>query len=256
MTSLKPHLHLNSEMIMGAKYALLPGDPGRVPKIAAKLDHSMQLAFNREYCTYIGKSNGENVLVTSTGIGGPSTSIAIEELAQLGVNTYIRIGSTGAIQKHIGLKEVIVTSGSVRLDGASTHYAPIEYPAVSHYQVNGALIKASEELGIAAHVGVTVSSDSFYPGQERYDSYLGYVKRSLQGSMEEWQKLNALNYEMESATLLTMASIFGHRAGCVLGVIVNRTEQEQIRNDIIKEAEENAINVAIAAVSKIIDNDC
>ncbi len=255
MTALKPHLHLNSEMIMDAKYALLPGDPGRVPKIAERLEDSKQLAFNREYCTYIGKINGKSILVTSTGIGGPSTSIAVEELAQLGVNTYIRIGSTGAIQKRIGLRDVIITSGSVRLDGASVHYVPIEYPAVAHYQINNALLNASEELGIAAHVGVTVSSDTFYPGQERYDSHLGYVKRSLQGSMEEWQKLNALNYEMESATLLTMAGIFGHRAGCVLGVIVNRTEQEQIRSDIIKDAEENAINVAIGAIRKITSNE-
>ncbi len=254
MNKLLPHLGLNKKMIKGAKYAFLPGDPGRVPQIASRLSNPTQLAYNREYCSYMGNIKGQNILVTSTGIGGPSTSLAVEELAQLGVGTFIRIGSTGAIQKHIGLKEVVVTSGSVRLDGASTHYAPLEYPAVAHPNVINALVNASSVLDIVAHVGITASADTFYPGQERYDSYHGYVRRSLQGSMAEMQKINVLNYEMESATLLTMASVFGHQAGCVLGVIVNRTEQEGIKAEVVKEAEENAISVAVLAMEKLIEN--
>ena len=249
------HLDLDEDMIEGARYVFLPGDPGRVPLVASKLEDSCQLAFNREFCTYLGQLEGKKVLVTSTGIGGPSTSIAVEELAQLGVDTYIRIGSTGAIQKNIDLKEVVITSGSVRLDGASSHYAPIEYPAVAHHEVIKGLVSASEELGIKAHVGITASSDTFYTGQERYDSYLGYVRRSLQGSMEELQKLNVLNYEMESSTVLTMASIFGHRAGCVLGVVVNRTKQEEIDSLVIQKAEENAISVAVLAMKKLVKQE-
>ena len=246
------HLALHEEETSGAKYVFLPGDPGRVPLIASKLERSRKLAFNREYCTHLGQLEGENVLVTSTGIGGPSTSIAMEELAQLGVNTYIRIGSTGAIQEQIGVTELVISSGSVRLDGASFHYAPIEYPAVAHYEVVAALLNASDELNIKSHVGITACSDTFYPGQERYDSYAGYVRRSFQGSMAEWQKLNVLNYEMETAPVLTIASVFGHRAGCIMGVVVNRTKQESIDNDIVKLAEENAVSTAVLAMRKLI----
>ena len=246
------HLNLGEKQVKGARFAFLPGDPGRVPLIASRLDDSCQLASNREFCTYLGRLEGENVLVTSTGIGGPSTSIAIEELAQLGVDTFIRVGSTGAIQKNIGVKEVIITSGSVRLDGASSHYASIEYPAVAHYEIVKALAEASESLGISAHVGITASSDTFYPGQERYDSFSGYVKQSLQGSMAELQRMNVLNYEMESAAVLVLASVFKLRAGCVMGVVVNRTKQEKLDSEAIKEAENNAISVAISAMRKIV----
>ncbi len=248
------HLDLNEKIVKGARFAFLPGDPGRVPLIASRLDDSFQLASNREFCTYLGRLAGENVLVTSTGIGGPSTSIAIEELAQLGVDTFIRVGSTGAIQKNIGVKEIIITTGSVRLDGASSHYASIEYPAVAHHEVVQALVEASNNLGISAHVGITASSDTFYPGQERYDSYSGYVKRSLQGSMAEFQRMNVLNYEMESAAVLTMTSVFNLRAGCVMGVVVNRTSQEKIDGEAIKEAENNAISVAISAMRKLVSS--
>lgn len=246
------HLDLREEQIKEARYALLPGDPGRVPLVASKLEEPYKLAFNREYCTYLGRLEDENVLVTSTGIGGPSTSIAMEELAQLGVNTYIRIGSTGAIQKYINIKDLVISSGSVRLDGASFHYAPIEYPAVAHHEIVTALINAADELKIKSHVGITACSDTFYPGQERYDSYTGYVRRSFQGNMAEWKKLNVLNYEMETAPVLTIASVFGHRAGCVMGVVVNRNKQEKIDKDIVKEAEEYAVSTAVLAMRKLV----
>ena len=162
----------------------------------------------------------------STGIGGPSTSIAVEELAQLGVRTFLRVGTTGAIQPDIAVADVIVTTGSVRLDGASLHFAPLEYPAVAHFDCMTALVDAARELGHTVHVGITVASDTFYPGQERYDTVSGYVRRSLQGSRDEWAALHVLNYEMESATLFTMCAANGWRAGMVAGVLVNRTQQE------------------------------
>lgn len=214
------HLDLDEKKIEGARFAFLPGDPGRVEAIAKTFDpESREIANKREYRTYLGKMNGQSVLVTSTGIGGPSTSIAVDELAQLGVKTFIRIGTTGAIQKRIKVGDVIITSGSVRLDGTSTHYAPIEYPAVAGYEVLHALVEAANTTGISYHIGITASCDTFYPGQERYDSYSGYVIKRFQGSMEEWQKLNVLNYEMESAPLLTIAGALGLQAGCVTGVI-------------------------------------
>ncbi|MEK7699274.1 MAG: uridine phosphorylase, partial [Planctomycetota bacterium] len=134
------HLDLNNEKIQGARIALLPGDPFRSQIIAETISSAYKtgcekLAWKREFCTYIAGIKNQKILVTSTGIGGPSTSIAIDELAQLGVTTFLRVGTTGAIQEYIDIGDVIITSGSVRLDGASTHYAPIEYPAVAHHEV-------------------------------------------------------------------------------------------------------------------------
>ena len=231
----------------------MPGDLDRVPAIAETFDKkAVEIAHKREFRTYLGEINGENVLVTSTGIGSPSASIAIEELAQLGVKVFLRIGTSGAIQKGIGLGDVIITNAAVRLDGASIHYAPIEYPAVADFEVTSCLVEAAKSLGIRYHLGITASSATFYPGQERYETYSQYVLRELQGSLKEWQKLNVLNYEMESAILLTMSSVLGLKAGCVTGVVDNRTEEEKIKPKIVKEAEENATRVAIKAMKLLI----
>ena len=247
------HLGLSKRKTRGARFAFLTGPPERVPEIAKALNSkSRELAWIREFRTWSGKFRGEPVLVTSTGIGGPSTSIAIDELAQLGVKTFIRIGTTGAIQEDIEVGDVIITTGSVRLDGASTHYAPIEYPAVADYEVTHALVKAAKESGLKFRVGITASTDTFYPGQERYDSCSGYVVKRLQGSMKEWQKLHVLNYEMESSALLTIAAALGLKAGCVTGVVVNRTRREGIKQRDVKVVEENAITVAIKAIEFLI----
>ena len=146
------------------------------------------------------------MIVCSTGIGGPSTSIAVEELAQLGIRTFLRIGTTGAIQPHINVGDVLVTTASVRLDGASLHFAPMEFPAVADFECTTALVEAAKSVGATTHVGVTASSDTFYPGQERYDTFSGRVVSRFKGSMEEWQSMGVMNYEMESATLLTMCA--------------------------------------------------
>ena len=205
------HLGLTRDQLQGATLAILPGDPGRVSKIAERFDDPTPLAANREYTSYLGFTGGTPVVVCSTGIGGPSTSIAVEELAQLGVRTFLRVGTTGAIQPDIAVGDVIVTTGSVRMDGASLHFAPLEYPAVAHFDCVTALVHAAREAGHTAHVGITVASDTFYPGQERYDTVSGYVRRSLQGSREEWAQLHVLNYEMESATLFTQCAANGWR---------------------------------------------
>ena len=185
------------------------------------------MAWKREFCTYLAEIKGKKLLITSTGIGGPSTSIAIDELAQLGIGTFIRVGTTGAIQDYIDMGDVIITSGSVRLDGASTHYAPIEYPAVAHYEVLNALIEGAKKVKVKYHVGITASSDTFYPGEERKDSFAKYVLRRFQGATKEWQKLHVLNYEMESSTVLTLTSSMGLKGGCITGV-VNKTGMDKI----------------------------
>ncbi len=175
------------------------------------------------------------------GSGGPSTSIAVEELAQLGVRTFLRIGTTGAIQPHINVGDVLVTTAAVRLDGASLHFAPMEFPAVADFSCTTALVNAAKSVGATTHIGITASSDTFYPGQERYDTFSGRVVRHFKGSMEEWQSMGVMNYEMESATLLTMCASQGLRAGMVAGVIVNRTQQEIPNEETMKATESHAV---------------
>lgn len=243
------HLGLDAAAIEGARIALLPGDPGRVPHIAATppFEGARELACKREYRTHLGYIDGTPVLVTSTGIGGPSTSIAVDELAQLGVDTFVRVGTTGAIQPDIDVGDVIVTTGAVRMEGASTHYAPIEYPAVAHYEVVAALVDAGRAAGIACRPGISCTCDTFYPGQERYDSFTGYVPRRFQGITEEWRRLHVLNYEMEAATLLTLASVMGLRAGAAAGVVVNRARSEAIAPADLERGERHAVVVAVRA---------
>src|SRR3990172_3771526 len=250
------HLDLDKKAISGAKLAFLPGDPARSRLIAENIaDHYRgkikELAFKREFSTYIASFGGKNVLVTSTGIGGPSAAIAIDELAQLGVETFIRVGTTGAILENIKTGDCIITSASVRLDGASTHYAPIEYPAVSDFGVVAALIEGAKRAKVRYHVGVTASSDTFYPGEGRGDSFRSYVIRTLKGSTEEWRNLHVLNYEMESATVLTMTASMGLRGGCVTGVL-NMAAGAGIRERDLRLGEKNAIKAAVLSLEGIL----
>jgi len=250
------HLKLDRDALGGATVAVLPGDPGRVPLIATTIDPgATPLAANREYTTWLARCEGRPVLITSTGIGGPSTAIAVEELAQLGVRTFLRVGTTGSIQPGIELEDVIVTSASVRLDGTSRHYAPIEYPAVAHHEVVAALVRAAKDLGLRHHVGITASSDSFYPGQERYSTFSGYVIRAFRDSLEEWRRLGVLNYEMESAALLTVCAAFGLRAGCVAGVVAQRDGREAVVEASVRRGEVNATAVAARVLPALLTLD-
>ncbi|MEM9040527.1 MAG: uridine phosphorylase [Actinomycetota bacterium] len=237
------HLGLSRDQVGAARVAIVPGDPARVERIAELLDDPIPLASNREFTSWTGTGGGAPIIVCSTGIGGPSTSIAVEELAQLGVRTFLRVGTTGAIQPEIAPGDLIVTTGAVRLDGASGHFAPMEYPAVADFTCTTALVDAARSLGHEPHVGVTASSDTFYPGQERYDTYSGTVTRHLVGSFDHWRSLGVLNYEMESATLFTMCATQGLRAGCIAGVLVNRNDEE-----IPDESAAHAVEAASLAV--------
>ena len=246
------HLELTKEMTKGAKLAILPGDPVRVEKAAHRLADPSFLARNREFTSWLGHIDDVPVIVCSTGIGGPSTSIAVEELAQLGVTTFLRLGTSGAIQPDIQIADVVISQGAVRLDGASSHFAPVEYPAVSNFECTRALVDAATESGIPYHFGITASSDTFYPGQERYDTATGNILHRFHGSMDRWQTLGVLNFEMECATLFTMCAAQGWRAGCVAGILVNRHLQETPDHEVHGRVESNAIDVAIAAAAKLI----
>ena len=245
------HLGLDKTALEGATLAIVPGDPERAKRIAEKMESSKCLAQTREFHVYSAKLKDKTVIVCSTGIGGPSTSIAVEELAQLGITTFLRIGTTGAIQPHINEGDLLVSTASVRLDGASQHFAPLSYPAVSDFHCTQAMVNACESLSVTHHVGITASSDTFYPGQERYDTYSGYVSKDFQGTCEQWQKLNVMNYEMESATLFTMCAALGLKAACVAGVLVNRMRQE-IPNVDHGEIEKKAVSVVIKAAESLL----
>lgn len=226
-----------------SKYVLLPGDPGRVKRIASFWDEAWRVAEHREYLTFSGKYKGVFISATSTGIGAPSTAIAIEELARVGSNTFIRVGTTGALRRNIGVGDIIISTGAVRLEGTSKQYVFPEYPAVASFDVTMALITAAEELGIKYHVGLTASTDSFYVGQER-PGYKGYLPPFQRGLIDFLKSVNVLNFEMEAATIFTLANIYGLRAGSVCAAIANRETEEFI----VDAGVDDAIKVANEAV--------
>jgi uridine phosphorylase len=222
------HIALSPNMIEGAEYVLLPGDPYRVESLAKAFDpNAKHLASNREYTSYLAKFHGQKVLVCSTGIGCPSTGIAVEELATIGLKYLLRVGTCGGIQSYTNLGDIVISSAAVRLEGTSSHYAPIEYPAAASIYFTSDFIKAAEKTKLPYHVGVTASSDTFWPGQERHDNYSGYLLRRFHGSMAEWRALGVLNFEMEASTLFTMASVFGLHAACICGVVAKRDKSEK-----------------------------
>ena len=233
------HLALTKADLQGALYALVTGDPERVAPLATFIDaNAYELSHHRGYVSYLAHFHGQAIVVASTGIGGPSTAIVLEELAVLGIRYFFRVGTTGALQAEIQLGDVIVTEASVRLDGASTHYAPIEYPAAASHQLTQSVVTAATMLEIPFHLGITVSSDTFYPGQERSHSPDDYIIKRFQGSLNEWQHLKALNYEMESATLFTFCRVKGLEAACFCGVIANRMVTDQPSIEAIKRYQE------------------
>ena len=222
------HTGLTKEQIGGAKYALLPGDPGRVEALAKAMGPAKYVGNHRDFTSWLTSVNGQPVLVMSTGMGGPCITFAVEELARLGVTNFIRVGTCGSLQEDLNIGDVVINKAAVREDGASKAYAPIEYPAVADLDITLALRQAAQELKVPFKVGITVSTDSFWPGQERYDGFRNYVPRSLQGSLQEWQALNCTNFEMEAATLFVVSNAFGLRSGCICGVMAKRTNSEAL----------------------------
>ena len=251
------HVGLSVEMLQGAKYALVPGDPGRVEGLAKALDKkAVYLASHREFTSWLARVKGEPVLVMSSGMGGPCITFVVEELGRLGVTTFIRVGTTGSLQESLNLGDVVISRAAVRMDGAGRAYAPIEYPAVADLDVTVALRDAAKELGIPFGLGITVTTDSFWPGQERYDSFNGYVVRRLQGTLKEWQALGCTNFEMEAATLLTLCGVHGLRAGAICGVVAKRTDSEAVAPpEVYQVAEKRFQAVAKRALEKLIEAD-
>ena len=180
-------------------------------------------------------------------------AFAVEELARLGVETFIRVGTTGSIQDDLHPGDVVINTASVRMDGASRAYAPIEFPAVADPDTVLALREAAEESGIPFKTGISISTDSFWPGQERYDSFGGYVLKRLQGSLEDFRHIGCTNYEMENATLFTLCSVLGLKAASICGVVAKRTDSESVApHDIYEKAEQRFQDVVKRALEKMI----
>ncbi len=238
------HIALSEKMIQSADTAILPGDPKRVKKIAKALDeNAIFLANNREYTSYLANVANKPILVISTGMGGPSAGIGIEELAMIGLKKFIRVGTCGTLQEKINIGDIIVTTASVRLDGTSSHYAPIEYPAVASFMLNHSLKRASEKTSRNVFFGITGSSDTFYPGQERQDNYSGYVRNHFKNSVEQWRKLNVLNLEMESSAILTICATFGLEAACLCSVLAKRTTSEKVDKSQYEQSMSDIVNM-------------
>ena len=247
------HLQIQASALMGATLAILPGDPGRVERIARTMKNPKFLAQNREYMMWLAETEeGRKVVVCSTGIGGPSSAIAVEELAMCGIKDFLRVGTTGLIQPQIDPGTVVIMTGSVRLEGTSKHLAPIEYPAVAHHEWVRSLVDTARKLKIPHVVGVSASSDTFYQGQSRQDSFKkGFVVRELEGRMKEMEQLGVLSFEMEAGLILTQTSAFGLRGGAIAAGIVNRHRRELPDESIILDAEAKVIELAGKAIDSL-----
>mgnify|MGYP000123806858 FL=1 len=232
-----------------ADSVLLPGNPERVEKITDGWDASEVVAEHREYRTATGSYDDTPISVTSTGIGSPSAAIAVEELARVGVDTLLRVGSCGAIREEASVGDLVITAGAVRQEGTSDEYVREDYPASADDRVVGALVTAAERLGYDYHVGVTASTDSFYAGQGR-PGFRGFEAAGADELVEDLREANVLNFEMEAAAILTLANLYGLRAGAVCTVYANR-----VTGEFRTEGERKAAKVASEAVSILAEMD-
>lgn len=247
------HIALSKQDLEGAQYAIIPGDPKRVEKIAAYLEKPRKLAENREYTSFLGYVNGETpVVVCSTGIGGPSAAICIEELAMLGVKTFIRVGTCGGMNQKVCPGDLVVVTGAIRAEGTSREYLPVEYPAVSDFEVTTALVQAAKNMDMPFHTGVVQCKDSFY-GQHSPERMP--VADKLLSNWQAWLRGGCLASEMESAALFCVGAALGVKTGAVMHTIWNQ-EREKLG---IKEKEdhntENAIKAAVEAVKILAHNN-
>jgi len=234
------------------RYVILPGDPGRVPQIAALLDKARQVAYNREYNIFTGTLLGEPVSVCSTGIGGPSAAIAMEELCAIGADTFLRCGTCGGIDLEVCAGDIVVASGAVRFEHTSREYAPLEFPAVADLDLTLALREAARALGKTVHVGVVQCKDSFYgqhsPGRMP-------VQRELEAKWEAWKRLGVKASEMESAALFVVASALRVRCGSCFHVIWNQERELAGLGQPMTEDTSAAVRVAVEAMKRIIAQD-
>lgn len=234
------------------RYVILPGDPKRCEKIAKYFDDPVLVADSREYVTYTGTLDGVKVSVTSTGIGGPSASIAMEELYRCGADTFLRVGTCGGMQPEIQSGDIVIATGAVRMEGTSKEYAPIEYPAVADLTVTNALVSAAKENEFPYHTGVVQCKDAFYGQHEPETKPVGY---ELTAKWEAWKRLGCLASEMESAALFIVAGSLRVRAGSVFLVMANQEREKLGLSNPVVHDTDKAIRTAVEAIRKLIRED-
>ena len=234
------------------KYVIMPGDPKRCEKIARYLDQAELIADSREYVTYTGYLDGIKVSVTSTGIGGPSAAIALEELVMAGADTFIRIGTCGGMQTEVKSGDIVIASGAIRMEGTSREYAPIEFPAVPDIGIVNALTDAAKKLGQTYHVGVVQCKDAFYGQHEPERMPVSY---ELLNKWEAWKRMGCKASEMESAALFIAASHLRVRCGSVFLTVGNQERNALGMDNPIIHDTESAIRTAVEALRRLIQSD-
>ena len=244
--------HINLRQGDVGKYVILPGDPKRCAKIAKHFDDAKLVADSREYVTYTGYLDGVKVSVTSTGIGGPSAAIALEELVKAGADTFLRVGTCGGMQKEIMGGDLVIATGAIRMEGTSKEYAPIEFPAVADLVIVNALVKSAKELNKTYHVGVVQCKDSFY-GQHSPETKP--VSYELMDKWNAWLRLGCKASEMESAALFIVGSYLNVRVGSSFLVVANQEREKLgLENPVIHDTEA-AIEITIQAIRNLIKED-
>lgn len=252
MRELEKEFHLNITKEDVGRYCFLPGDPDRCELIARNFDDYHFVGQNREFRIYTGTVNGEKVSVCSTGIGGPSAAIAMEELVHCGVDTFIRVGTCGGIDLNVQADDVVIATGAIRYEHTSREYAPVEYPAVADFYVTYNLVRAARKLSITHHEGVVQCKDSFYGQHNPLNSPVHY---ELTDKWNSWKMLNVKASEMESAALFVIANSLHVRCGSVLHVVWNQ-EREAAGLDQRMSRESNlSIRVGIEGLRLLIEQD-
>ena len=244
------HVQLTSDDV--GRYVIMPGDPKRCEKIAKYLDNAELVADSREFVTYTGMLEGEMVSVTSTGIGGPSAAIAMEELTRCDVDTFIRVGTCGGMDINVKGGDLVIASGAIRMEGTSKEYAPIEYPAVADFECVNALVNAAASLNHPYHVGVVECKDSFYGQHEPEKMPVGY---ELLNKWDAWLKMGCLASEMESAALFIEGSYLRVRVGSCFLVVANQERAKAGLENVQAHDTDGAIHTAIEAIRTLIRKD-
>ena len=252
MQQLEKQYHINCAPGDVGRYCILPGDPGRCASIAALFDNAAFVSQNREYTIYTGTLLGEKVSVCSTGIGGPSAAIAMEELTAIGADTFIRVGTCGGIDLNVQSGDIVVATGAIRFEHTSREYAPIEFPAVADFGITAALTEAARAMGKTCHTGVVQCKDSFYGQHSPARMPVSY---ELLNKWEAWKRLGVKASEMESAALFVVAAALGVRCGSCFHVVWNQEREAAGMDQKMSEDTSAAVRVGVEALKLLIQQD-
>ena len=252
MQDLPKQYHIHCAPGEVGRYCILPGDPGRCASIAALFDNAAFVSQNREYTIYTGTLLGEKVSVCSTGIGGPSAAIAMEELTALGADTFIRVGTCGGIDLNVQSGDIVVATGAIRFEHTSREYAPIEFPAVADFGITAALAEAARAMGKTCHTGVVQCKDSFYGQHSPARMPVSY---ELLNKWEAWKRLGVKASEMESAALFVVAAALGVRCGSCFHVVWNQEREAAGMDQKMSEDTSAAVRVGVEALKLLIQQD-